>query len=161
MKRMLVVDDEPEPLDIFRAHFQGRYEVDTATSGAAAIEWFIRQRPDVVFLDINMPGANGVEVLKLFRQTDASIPIIMVTANTEIPVAEECIKQGAFSYVPKPFNLVYMDHMAALAAEQYRGGRRERGRRGRPARLTGRPAAGEATPRGWPPARCAAGARRR
>jgi CheY-like chemotaxis protein len=120
MKRILVVDDEPEMLDIFRAHFQGRYEVDTATSGAIAIERFIRQRPDVVFLDVNMPGANGVEVLKLFRQTDPSIPVIMVTANTEIPVAEECLKQGAFSYVPKPFNLVYMDHMAALASEHHR-----------------------------------------
>jgi len=47
----------------------------------------------------------------------------MVTANTEIPVAEECLKQGAFSYVPKPFNLVYMDHMAAVATEQKRGPR--------------------------------------
>lgn len=120
MKRMLVVDDEPELLDIFRAHFNGRYEVDTASSGAAAVERFIRQRPDVVFLDVNMPGANGVEVLKLFKQTDARIPIIMMTANTEIRVAEECMKQGAFSYVPKPFNLIYMDHMAALASEQTR-----------------------------------------
>jgi CheY-like chemotaxis protein len=124
MKRLLVVDDEPELLDIFCSYFQGRYEVDTATSGAAAIERFIRQRPDVVFLDVNMPGANGVEVLKLFRQTDASIPVIMVTANPEIPVAEECLKQGAFSYVPKPFNLVYMDHMAALASEHHRAPKR-------------------------------------
>ena len=119
-KRILVVDDEPELLEILREHFQARYDVDTVTSGAAAIERFVRQRPDVVFLDVNMPGANGVEVLKLFKQTDASIPIIMVTANTEIPVAEQCLKQGAFSYVPKPFNLVYMDHMAAAATEQIR-----------------------------------------
>jgi two-component system, NtrC family, response regulator AtoC len=118
MRRMLVVDDEPELLEIFRAHFEGRYEIDTATSGAGAIERFIRHRPDLVFLDINMPGTNGVEVLKLFRQTDESIPIIMVTANRETRIAEECLKQGAFGYVPKPFNLVYMDHMAALAAEQ-------------------------------------------
>lgn len=122
MKRMLVVDDEPELLDLFRQHFSGRYEVDTASSGAIAVERFIRQRPDLVFLDVNMPGTNGVEVLKLFRQTDARIPIIMMTANTEIRVAEECMKQGAFSYVPKPFNLVYMDHMAALASEQTRSG---------------------------------------
>lgn len=120
MKRILVVDDEPELLEIFREHFEGSYEVDTATSGAAAVERFIRQRPDLVFLDVNMPGANGLEILKLFKQTDDSIPVIMVTANTEIPVAEECLKQGAFSYVPKPFNLVYMDHMAAVATEQKR-----------------------------------------
>jgi DNA-binding NtrC family response regulator len=127
MKRILVVDDEVELLDIFRAHFQGRYEVDTASSAAAAIERFIRQRPDLVFLDVNLPGGNGVEVLKLFKQADANIPIVMVTANAQIPVAEECLKQGAFSYVPKPFNLIYMDHIAALAAEQARGGRPEPG----------------------------------
>jgi two-component system response regulator AtoC len=123
MKRILVVDDEPALLQILKEHFQGQYEVDTASSGAAAIERFVRQRPDVVFLDINMPGISGLEVLKLFKQSDASIPIIVVTANTEIPVAEECLKQGAFSYVPKPFNLTYMDHMAAVAAEQTHGRR--------------------------------------
>jgi two-component system, OmpR family, phosphate regulon sensor histidine kinase PhoR len=120
MKRLLVVDDEVELLDIFRSHFAGRYEVDTASSGAAAVERFVRQRPDVVFLDVNIPGTSGVELLKLFKQADDSIPVIMVTASTEIRVAEECLKQGAFSYVPKPFNLIYMDHMAALAAEQRR-----------------------------------------
>jgi CheY-like chemotaxis protein len=97
VRRILVVDDERELLEIFREHFEGSYEVDTATSGAAAIERFVRQRPDLVFLDVNMPGANGLEILKLFKQTDNSIPVIMVTANMEIPVAEECLKQGAFS----------------------------------------------------------------
>ena len=123
MKRILVVDDEPELLEIFREHFGGHYEVDTASSGAAALERFVRQRPDLVFLDVNMPCANGLEILKLFKQTDDSIPVIMVTGNTEIPVAEACLKQGAFSYVPKPYKLVYMDHMAALAIEQKRAPR--------------------------------------
>jgi CheY-like chemotaxis protein len=123
MKRLLLVDDEPELLRILREHFEGQYEVDTASSGAAAIERFVRQRPDVVFLDVNMPGISGLEVLKLFKQSDDRIPIVVVTANTEIPVAEECLKHGAFSYVPKPFNLTYMDHMAAVASEQTRGRR--------------------------------------
>ena len=84
MKRILVVDDEPELLEVLREHFEGRYEVETALSGAAAIERFVRQRPDWVFLDINMPGASGLEVLKLLGE----------------------------------FNLMYMDHMAAVATEQ-------------------------------------------
>ena len=67
-----------------------------------------------------MKRTSGVEVLKLFKQTDDSIPIIMVTGNTEIPVAETCLKQGAFSYVPKQFNLTYMEHMVAVATEQKR-----------------------------------------
>jgi len=123
MKRMLIVDDEQDLLDLLTEHFEGRYEVDTATSGAAAIERFVRRRPDVVFLDVNIPGTSGVEVLKLLKQTDPGIPVIMVTANTEILVAEQCLKQGALSYVPKPFNLVYMDHMAAVAVEQRRDSR--------------------------------------
>jgi CheY-like chemotaxis protein len=120
MKRLLVVDDEDDLLAILRAHFAGRYTVDTASSGAAAIERFVRQRPDVVFLDVNLPGTSGLEVLKLFKQTDGSIPVIMVTANTEIAIAEQCLKLGAMSYVPKPFNLVYMDHIAAVATEDHR-----------------------------------------
>ena len=118
MKRILVVDDEPELLEVLREHFEGRYEIETALSGAAAVETFVRQRPDLVFLDINMPGASGLEVLKLLRQTDPKIPVIMVTANAENAIAAECIRQGAFGYVPKPFNLMYMDHMAAVATEQ-------------------------------------------
>jgi DNA-binding NtrC family response regulator len=124
LKRMLIVDDEQDLLELLAEHFEGRYEIETATSGAAAIERFVHQRPDVVFLDVNMPGATGIEVLKLFKQTDPTIPVIMVTANGEIPVAEACLKNGALSYVPKPFNLVYMDHMAAVAVEQRRDARR-------------------------------------
>jgi CheY-like chemotaxis protein len=118
MNRILVVDDEPELLQVLREHFEGRYEVETALSGASAIERFVRQRPDMVFLDINMPGGNGLAVLKLLRQADPKIPVVIVTANAENAVAAECITEGAFGYVPKPFNLTYMDHMAAVAIEQ-------------------------------------------
>lgn len=118
MKRILVVDDEAELLEILREHFEGRYEIETALSGASAIERFVRRRPDMVFLDVNMPGANGLAVLKLLRQADPKIPVVIVTANAENAIAAECIAQGAFGYVPKPFNLTYMDHMAAVAIEQ-------------------------------------------
>jgi CheY-like chemotaxis protein len=118
VKRILLVDDEPELLELLREHFEGRYEIEMAVSGASAIECFVRQRPDVVFLDINMPGgqrARGIEAPAPDRPT---IPVIMATANTENAIAPECITLGAFGYVPKRFNLTYMDHMAAVATEQ-------------------------------------------
>ena len=118
MKRILVVDDEPKLLEIIRGHFQGRYEVDTALSGASAIERFVRNRPDMVFLDVNMPGADGVAVLKLLREAGPNIPVVIVTADAQNKVAAECLANGAFGYVPKPFNLTYMDHMAAMALAQ-------------------------------------------
>ena len=72
----------------------------------------------MVFLDINMPGGNGLAVLRLLRQADPKIPVVIVTANAENAVAAECITEGPFGYVPKPFNLTYMGHMAAVAIEQ-------------------------------------------
>jgi len=117
LKRLLLVDDEPELLDILCEHFQRRYELSTALDGAVALERFEHEAPDAVFMDVNMPGASGVEILKLFRQSDPGVPVIMMTANEQVAVAEECLKSGAFAYVPKPFKLAYMDHMAALAVD--------------------------------------------
>jgi len=94
--------------------------VETAQSGAAALERFVEHRPDAVFLDISMPGMSGVDVLKALRQTDPSVPVIMVTASANVDTAADCLKTGAFSWVPKPFNLLYMDHIAATAVEQIR-----------------------------------------
>jgi DNA-binding NtrC family response regulator len=120
MKRLLLVDDEVGLVDLLKEHFEKDYEIVTAMSGAAAVERFARMRPDAVFLDISMPGVTGVQVLQLLRETDSSVPVIMMTANKDSKLAEDCLKSGAFAYVPKPFNLVYMDHIAALAVEQRR-----------------------------------------
>ena len=120
MKRLLIVDDEAQLAALLKEHFEKDYDITIALSAAAAVERFARQRPDAVFLDVNMPGVTGVDVLKLFRQTDAGVPVIMMTGNMDTRVAEECLKSGAFAYVPKPFNMVYMDHMAAIAVAQTR-----------------------------------------
>lgn len=122
MKRILAVDDEPELLAVMDEFFEGRYVVTTATSGPAALAAFTRERPDVVFLDVNMPGPSGIDVLQTMRELDPTVPVVMVTVSSEVVVAEECLKRGAFAYVPKPFDLHYMDHIAALAVE-HRGGR--------------------------------------
>jgi CheY-like chemotaxis protein len=117
MKRVLVVDDEPELTEVVREYLQDRYEVVVVHSGPAALEAARQRRPDVVFLDINMPGPSGLDVLKALRRADATIPVIMVTVNTEIAVVQECLREGAFAYVPKPFDLKYVEHMAALATQ--------------------------------------------
>jgi two-component system, OmpR family, response regulator RegX3 len=117
MKRVLLVDDEPELTEVVREYLQDSYEVEVANSGPAALASFQRQRPDVVFLDISMPGPSGLEVLKELRQADPTLPVIMVTVNTEVAVVQECLRAGAFAYVPKPFDLKYVEHMAALATE--------------------------------------------
>ena len=117
-RRLLIVDDEPLILEVLTEHFKSEYDVDTALNGADALGAILRARPDVVMLDINMPRMNGVEVLKDIKQIDESIAVIMVTANEQVAMAAEALRNGAFGYVPKPFDFRYLDHMLATILDR-------------------------------------------
>jgi two-component system, NtrC family, response regulator AtoC len=117
-RRLLVVDDEPTILDIVREHFSAEYDIGAAASATEAVRVLDQRRPDVILLDINMPGVDGLKLLMFLRKVDPGVPIIVVTANTSNKVAADCVKAGAFGYIPKPFNLTYMEHFVAAAIEQ-------------------------------------------
>ena len=117
-RRLLIVDDEPLILEVLSEHFSPDYVVDTALNGADALGAILRARPDVVMLDINMPRMNGVEVLKDIKQIDESIAVIMVTANEQVQMAADALKNGAFGYVPKPFDFRYLNHLLATIFDQ-------------------------------------------
>src|SRR5207245_2993910 len=123
-RRVLIVEDEPRSLEVLSQHFKSDFDVETAPNGADALGAILRQRPDVVLLDINMPRMNGVEVLKDIKQIDESIAVIMVTANEQVQLAAEALKGGAFGYVPKPFDFRYLDHMLATIFDKPRGPKR-------------------------------------
>jgi DNA-binding NtrC family response regulator len=114
-RRILVVDDEPEIIEILREYLERSYEVDSALDATEALRLVRARRPDLILLDINMPGISGVDALKLVKDIDATIPVLMVTANTDNALAAEAIRHGAFSYIPKPFNVKYLDHLIAAA----------------------------------------------
>jgi DNA-binding NtrC family response regulator len=114
-RKILVVDDEPDIVDIVREHFEAIYEVHTALSGSRAIKLVRTVRPDLVLLDLRMPGLSGVDVLKTLRRMDPKLVVIIITANEDTDVAADAIAQGAFSYVPKPFDFASLDHLVAIA----------------------------------------------
>jgi DNA-binding NtrC family response regulator len=116
--RILIVDDEPLITEVLSEHFKGEFDVETALNGTEALTAIVRERPDLVLLDINMPRMNGVEVLKDIKQIDDTITVIMVTANEQVSLAAESLKSGAFGYVPKPFDFRYLDHMVATIFDQ-------------------------------------------
>jgi CheY-like chemotaxis protein len=123
--RILVVDDDPELLDTLREYLAtlgNRYVVETAARGSEALWMVARARPDLVILDVEMPGMSGVQVLASLRALDPTIPVIMLTAYTDGSVAGETLKLGAVSYAPKPLNLKYLDHLVATFATKPRGG---------------------------------------
>jgi two-component system response regulator (stage 0 sporulation protein F) len=114
--RILVVDDEAPVREVLSEYFttQG-YTVDAAASGNDALAAVRRARPDLVLLDIRMPGIDGVEILRRIRELDEDLAVIMVTANEDVVLARETLKLGAFDYVAKPFDFSYLDRAVAAA----------------------------------------------
>ena len=102
--RILVVDDEEPVRDVLCEYFESQgFGVEGAPDGEAALAALGRLRPDLVLLDVRMPGIDGVEVLRRIRRADPAVPV-MVTANEDVALAKEMLKLGAFDYVAKPFD---------------------------------------------------------
>ena len=110
-----MVDDEQDIIDILQEHLATTYDVTSARDGRRALELVRATRPDLIFLDIAMRGIDGMDVLKAVKDFDPTIPVITITANADTSLAAEVIKHGAFSYLPKPFDLRYLEHLAASA----------------------------------------------
>ena len=81
MKRVLVIDDDEAVRDAFElALDDSGYVIDTADSGERGLEMVVSNKPDLVFLDLRMPGMDGVEVLRELRGDNANLPVFIVTA---------------------------------------------------------------------------------
>jgi DNA-binding response OmpR family regulator len=114
--RLLLVDDETAVLDVLSEYFLGQgYKVDVAAGGVAALSAVRSRRPDLVLLDIRMPEMDGVEVLRRLRALDATLPVVMVTANADVDLARETLHLGALDYVAKPFDFAHLDRVVAAA----------------------------------------------
>ena len=101
--KILVVDDEDRSLRLVEAMLAPEgYEVVLAHSGEEGLEKIRDTCPDIILLDIMMPGMNGYEVLRILRQ-QSNIPVIMLTAKKEVTSAVDSFHLGADDYVRKPF----------------------------------------------------------
>lgn len=125
-KRVLIVDDEPTVLEVLEEFFKNfrhdhAYEVQRASNGTDAYLTFLRARPDLVLLDMNMPGMDGLQLLKQIRALDARVPIMMITANENTQAAAEAQTAGVSAYVPKPFDFRRLDMLVSLVLSSPRG----------------------------------------
>ncbi len=110
--KILVVDDDPQILDALSVGFQLQWQDSTviaASDGERGIEHFFEDNPDVVVLDVTMPGKNGFEVLREIRRV-SDVPVIMLSARGEDVDQVRGLELGADDYVVKPFS-----HLALLA----------------------------------------------
>ena len=104
--KILVVDDEKFITLSLKQHLEKEgYEVFTAESGEDGLEVFRTEIPDIILLDINLPGISGLETLEAIRKIDKGVIVVIITAHGDIETAVSAIKLGAYDFVEKPFDI--------------------------------------------------------
>src|SRR5689334_9776511 len=102
--RILVIDDEAPIRDSLKMtlEYEG-YDVIGAATGQEGLNLAEREAPDLVLLDVKMPGMDGLEVLDRLRNMNDTVPVIVVSGHGTISTAVEATKKGAFDFIEKPF----------------------------------------------------------
>ena len=109
LKKVLIVDDEPDYCDALRDLLRSRgFEVAIALSGEEALPAYMQEKPDVVLLDIHMPGMDGLETLQELKVLDQGANVIMVTAIEDDEIVMRAMAEGALDYIIKPVDLYYL-----------------------------------------------------
>ena len=130
MYRILLVDDEGIVLNslefIIEKNFSGSYEMETAKTGRGAIESAEHFRPDIVFMDIQMPGINGIDAMREIRKFSPNVIFVVLTAYDKFDYAKEAINLGVLEYINKPFGAKNITEVLAKAFKAVDSKRKKR-----------------------------------
>lgn len=111
--KVLVIDDEIGPRESLRILLKTQYEVLTADRVDAGIEKLKEHGPDLIIMDIRMPGKTGIEGLREIRDINQSVSVVMLTGYGALETAQEAIRLGANDYLKKPFDMHEMQRVVA------------------------------------------------
>ncbi len=118
MGNVLIVDDDPRVRDSFERLLAAEgHRVLTAATGEAALEMVRESMPDLVVMDLRLPGMNGLETFLAMREVEPRLPVIIMTAFGTTETAIEATKLGAFDYILKPFEIPEMLSLISQAIE--------------------------------------------
>ena len=119
--RILVIDDEAAIRDSMKMilEYEG-YEFVGAANGQEGLTLVEKASPDMVFLDIKMPGMDGLEVLGRIKSTNETLPVVIVSGHATIDTAVEATKKGAFDFIEKPLSRDRIDVTVRNALDQSR-----------------------------------------
>ena len=119
--RILVVDDEHLiRWSLEQSLMKQGYDVVTAASGEEAVKHVLDDAPELVLLDIQLPGMDGLEVLQKVKEIDSEIIVVMVTALGVLETAVKAMRLGAYDYINKPFDPNELVREINLACEHRR-----------------------------------------
>jgi len=122
-EKILIVEDNPRNMRLITMTLSAKsYELFEASDGEQALDMAIRQRPDLIIMDIQLPKMNGLKVTRRLRQTPAfsHIPIIAITAYAMKGDKEKAIDAGCDVYLPKPINTRELPGLIAEILQQRR-----------------------------------------
>ncbi len=118
---ILVVDDEPSMLRYLQTVLElDSYRVTTASNGLEAVEKVQRDSPDLVLLDMVMPGADGLETLQRIRETRPSTKVVMLSCVRDTRKVAQAMRLGAQDYLSKPVQKEEMDEVLRFCLENHR-----------------------------------------
>ena len=104
--RLLIVEDEKQICDaVAKSLYDAGYEVDTCYDGEEALEYILTENYDLIVLDLNLPGMDGMEILKELRQSNEETKVLILSARGQIADKVEGLDAGANDYMEKPFHL--------------------------------------------------------
>lgn len=130
MYRIMLADDEGIVLDslkmIIEKRFSGQFQIETAKTGRDVIELAERFRPDLVFMDIQMPGINGIEAIREIKKNHPSAIFAVLSAYDKFDYAKEAIHLGVWEYLTKPFSGKMMEEVLKKAIQKIDAKREQR-----------------------------------
>lgn len=122
MLKMMIVDDEAYSREItaelVERHFRGQFQIRLAENGRKAVDISSVWSPDIVLMDIEMPGINGIESARKILETHPVCKVIFITAYSVFHYAQEAVKLGACDYILKPVNEEELTRSIRLAVSQ-------------------------------------------
>ena len=119
--RLLIVEDEKQICDmVAKSLYDAGYEVDTCYDGEEALECILSEEYDLIVLDLNLPGMDGMEILKELRQKNEETKVIILSARGQIADKVEGLDAGANDYLSKPFHLAELEaRIRSLTRRQF------------------------------------------
>lgn len=118
--KILIVDDQNGIRVLLTEVFSSEgYETFQAANGKLALDIARKEAPDLVLLDMKIPGMDGLEILKHIKKIDPNVKVIMMTAYGELDMIKEAMDSGALMHFTKPFDI---DELRSAVNMQFRGG---------------------------------------
>lgn len=112
-KRILIVDDDQGILDSFEVLLGDRYDLVKAENGYDALRILETDPPQLIFLDIKMPGLDGIDVLRKLQKDQKKVDVVIITAADQEKTEDEARSLGVIDYLKKPLDIFEIDRIAS------------------------------------------------